>query len=98
MKAYARRNYSKRERAAIQNVADYQAHRAIVRSQWLWMIAMNDELKSGEKKIMRVLNRYFELAEQYGQYKEEDEETADWILEERVKKLMPNVFTKLYEK
>lgn len=96
MKAFARRNYTKREMAAIQAAAEHQAQRGIVRAQWLMMIALNDILGVGEERLIKVLDRYFELVNQYANYKTEDEETADWILEDRVKRLLPNVFTKLY--
>lgn len=97
MKARMKPKFSKKEKMAIQKVAEDEAQRGIMRAQWLMMVALNDILGIGEQRLLKVLNRYFELVNQYADYKSDDEETADLLLEYRVKRLLPNVFTKLYD-
>lgn len=59
------------------------------------IVAFNEELGIGEERILRVLNRFPELLEEYGGWKEDGVE--DEKLAERVKQIMPKSFKRLYE-
>lgn len=53
-----------------------------------------DTFEKAEERFMRVFDRYTELLEEYGGFKED--EVADEMLSRRVKQILPKSFTKLY--
>ena len=96
MKSRYVRPYSKREKKAIGEIAERQTHRSLAKVQWGMIVALNDALGLGEERFLRVLDRYPELLEEYGGFKED--EVADEMLSRRVKQILPKRFTKLYSK
>lgn len=66
MKSRYVRPYSKREMKAIGEIAERQTHRSLAKVQWVMIVALNDALGLGEERILRVLDRYPELLEEYG--------------------------------
>lgn len=95
MKSRYVRPYSKREKKAMGEIAERQTHRSLAKVQWVMIVALNDELGLGEERILRVLDRYTELLEEYGGFKED--EVADEMLSRRVKQILPKSFDKLYQ-
>ena len=62
---------------------------ATAKAQWLMIVAFNDELGVGEKRLGRVMERYMKLLDEYqGLLRDE---VADELLLRRVKKILPNV-------
>ena len=59
------------------------------------IVALNDALGVGEERFLRVFDRYTELLEEYGGFKED--EVADEILARRVKQILPKSFDNLYQ-
>lgn len=94
MKSRYIRPYSKREKKAMVETAERQTRRSIEKVQWVMIVAMNDALGVGGERFMRVFDRYTELLEEYGGFKED--EVADEMLSRRVKQILPKSFTKLY--
>ena len=94
MKSRYVRPYSKREKKAMGEIAERQTHRSLAKVQWVMIVALNDELGLGEERILRVLDRYTELLEEYGGFEADD--VADEMLSRRVKQILPKSFTKLY--
>lgn len=94
MKSRYIRPYSKREKKTMGEIAERQTRRSIEKVQWVMIVAMNDALGVGEERFMRVFDRYTELLEEYGGFKED--EVADEMLSRRVKQILPKSFTKLY--
>ncbi|MDD7042374.1 MAG: hypothetical protein PUI40_10540 [Oscillospiraceae bacterium] len=94
MKSRYIRPYSKREKKAMGEIAERHTRRSIEKVQWVMIVAMNDALGVGEERFMRVFDRYTELLEEYGGFKED--EVADEMLSRRVKQILPKSFTKLY--
>ena len=89
------RPYSKRELKAMGEIAERQTHRSLAKVQWVMIVAMNDALGVGEERFLRVFDRYTELLEEYGGFKED--EVADEMLSRRVKQILPKSFDKLYQ-
>lgn len=75
--------------------ANNQTQKSLAKVQWVMIVAFNEELGIGEERILRVLNRFPELLEEYGGWK--DDGVADEKLAERVKQIMPKSFKRLYE-
>lgn len=94
MKSRYIRPYSKREKKAMGEITERHTRRSIEKVQWVMIVAMNDALGVGEERFMRVFDRYTELLEEYGGFKED--EVADEMLSRRVKQILPKSFTKLY--
>lgn len=95
MKSRYIRPYSKRELKAMGEIAERQTHRSLAKVQWVMIVAMNDALGVGEERFLRVFDRYTELLEEYGGFKED--EVADEMLSRRVKQILPKSFDKLYQ-
>ena len=94
MKSRYIRPYSKREKKAMGETAERQTRRSLEKVQWVMIVALNDALGAGEESFLRVFDRYTELLEEYGGFKED--EVADEMLSRRVKQILPKSFTKLY--
>lgn len=94
MKSRYIRPYSKREKKAMGETAERQTRRSLEKVQWVMIVALNDALGVGEERFLRVFDRYTELLEEYGGFKED--EVADEMLSRRVKQILPKSFTKLY--
>lgn len=58
---------------------------AVVKSQWLMFVALNDSLGIGEKRIYRMFQRYMELINEYKGLKRD--EVADEMLFKRVNQI-----------
>ena len=95
MKSRYVRPYSKREKKAMGEIAERQTRRSLEKVQWVMIVAMNDALGVGEERFLRVFDRYTELLEEYGGFKED--EVADEMLSRRVKQILPKSFDKLYQ-
>lgn len=95
MKSRYIRPYSKREKKAMGETAERQTRRSLEKVQWVMIVAMNDALGVGEERFLRAFDRYTELLEEYGGFKED--EVADEMLSRRVKQILPKSFTKLYQ-
>ena len=95
MKSRYIRPYSKREKKAMGETAERQKRRSLEKVQWVMIVAMNDALGVGEERFLRVFDRYTELLEEYGGFKED--EVADEMLSRRVKQILPKSFDKLYQ-
>lgn len=95
MKAYARRNYTKREIEALSQECDKRIQDSLSKVQWLMFVAFNDTLGIGEERLLRVVERYAQLVEEYNGLKRDD--VADELLARRIKQILPNSFEKLYD-
>ncbi len=95
MKAFVRRNYTKKEIEVMEHEVDKMVFDSIYKIQWLMFVAFNDTLGIGEKRFLRVIERYAELADEYKGFKKD--EVADELLARRVKQILPNSFQRLYE-
>lgn len=94
MKSRYVRPYSKREKKAMGETAERQTRRSLEKVQWVMIVALNDALGLGEERILRVLDQYPELLEEYGGFETDD--VADEMLSRRPKQILPKSFTKLY--
>lgn len=74
--------------------ANNQTQKSLAKVQWVMIVAFNEELGIGEGRILRALNRFPELLEEYGGFEADD--VADEMLSRRVKQILPKSFTKLY--
>lgn len=62
---------------------------ATSKAQWLMIVALNDEIGLGEKRLGRVMDRYMKLLDEYqGLLRDE---VADELLLRRVRTILPNV-------
>lgn len=94
MKAKIKPQYSKRELEAISKVVDKQVVESISKAQWIMLVALNEALGIGEQRILKVMELYPKLLEEYEGCKRDD--AADEMLARRVKQILPNSFTRLY--
>lgn len=62
---------------------------AAAKAQWLMIVAFNDALGIGRKRLGKVLDRYWEIIGEYQGLKRD--EVADELLLRRVRKILPEV-------
>lgn len=95
MKSLARRSYTKRELEVLSMEIDKRVIQGVEKAQWLMLLAFNETLGIGEQRIMKVMDVYMQLLEEYKGYQKDD--VADDLLAKRLKEILPNSFKKLYE-
>lgn len=95
MKSYSRRLYSQKELKVLQEEINKQIVDGVSKAQWLMLLAFNESLGIGEQRIMKVMDTYMQLLEEYKGYQKDD--VADELLAKRLKEILPNSFKKLYE-
>lgn len=95
MKSYPRRIYSQKELKVLQEEINKQIVDGVSKAQWLMLLAFNETLGIGEQRIMKVMDVYMQLLEEYKGYQKDD--AADELLAKRLKEILPNSFKKLYE-
>lgn len=95
IKSYPRRNYSKKELEIINSEINKQIVDGISKVQWLMLLAFNETLGIGEQRILKVMDKYIKLLEEYKGYQKDG--VADELLSRRLKEILPNSFSKLYE-
>lgn len=66
---------------------------AATKAQWLLILALNEELHIGERRMRRVMKRYNEIINDYMGYMKD--EVADEKLLRRIQQIFPEV-DKLY--
>lgn len=87
--------FTKREKEAIKEYVDRQVLDSLAKVQWMMIVCMNEELGLGEQRILRVIDRYPEMLKEYHGFQKDD--VGDEMLFRRMKQIMPNTFTQLYE-
>lgn len=95
MKSRYNRPFTKKEAAAIGDLIDQRTTDSLAKVQWIMIVALNDALGIGEKRILRVLEEYPDLLKKYGGFKKDG--VSDEMLARRVKQILPKSFERLYD-
>lgn len=96
MKARYKPNLTRKEMEILEEAMQKDFKKAVMKAQWLLLVALNEACGLGEKRIARTLREYLpKIIDEYGGYKADD--VADEILERRIKQILPNTFTGLYK-
>ena len=78
----------------IEEYTKKQIEDGICKSQWLMLLAFNRVLGIGEKRIIKVMQLYSQLIDEYKGFQKDD--IADEQLEKSIKKILPKNFKQLY--
>ena len=81
----ARMPIPKKELERIREYCDKLSIESATKCQWLMLVALNDELGIGRKRILRVFARYEEVVAEYGGLKKDG--AADEKLLQRIKQM-----------
>ncbi len=83
-----------RELAVVNETYFQQQLRSVYKAQYIMLIAFNEALGIGEKRISKVMDLYPKLVEEFNGLEKDD--VGEEMLRRRMKKLCPRTFDKLF--